>query len=101
MMALPGLHMNRRGLAQEKVGVHVGAKRAVEFLGRDLRKILVGHLECRVVHEHVDLAEALNGGRNEPVAVRLVADVARHGNACTAFALDKLLADLRVGLFFG
>jgi hypothetical protein len=81
------------------IRVEVGFQRAVELLGADLRDVLAAHLEGGVVDEDVDLAEFLHRAFDDGLAVGLLADVARDGDAFPPGGLDYPRRLLRVTLF--
>src|SRR5947208_153778 len=64
---------------RDEVGtLHVRLEEAFQVRGRALEERLRGE-DTRVVHQHVDAAEALACGGRQRACGRRVADVARHG----------------------
>ena len=61
-------------LHREHRGAHVHGERGVELARADVERGAVG-LQARVVHEHVDAAEALDGRRDHPARASIDAEV--------------------------
>ena len=82
--------MRQGGLNEVKVGAHVEPERVVPLLVADLLKAIVGHLECRVAHQHIDTAEFGDSALDYPAAVRRVGQVARHQYTLAAGVFNEL-----------
>jgi hypothetical protein len=78
-----------RGLHHVKHAEDIGAERGVELGRRDIANILCRVLLARIVDQHVDAIEAVDGGRHRMTAEVRIADIPLQQQGAAAFLRDN------------